>query len=653
MRHPDDGDLLLFAAEAQGRYGRLARAQELLAAAAGRARESDRRRTEARLARWLRRPAREPRRLDRRRRRRAAGARRAPRAVAELLPRLEGRPRAVEHVRPPRRARPDAPRPAAPARGVAARRPAARGAGAAHAAAAAPDGRVVAPRALARARGAGALRRGARGGARGAELEPEQAATLGVRGLVLAQPGRSAEAAQCFRAAVERAVDYRAAAEGLIDASPGSRTSARRCASSAGQLVKQRPADSVLHVPAPLARDPRAGRGAGGARGGARGAPGPVAAASRRSPTSSPKTGAWPRRRASSRRRRARFPLVARALDRPRPRVRRQGDAQRRGRVPREGDARSRPAGRCRCSGGARRCCAMGRSPTRPRRCAARARSTRPTARLTGLLAMALRDAGEHAGGARGARADVGARPRATAGPGTRCASSWATKRPRPSRAGSSPSGRATRTRSSRWCGRSPPSSLDGAARAPRSGAGARAAPHRRPRPARRAARRGRTLPGGARRLLAVLLQGLASRALGRHAWVLDRSGRRREAMAEMKAVVERHPDYRWGIRILAEWTAEHGSPAEAVAAAERFMRIAPESAGGVRGARGGAAAGQGRGRRHRGPRARARARPGPRRGGGAPLRHARRPLAARRGREPARPPHAAPDAASSAPAAR
>jgi tetratricopeptide (TPR) repeat protein len=39
-RHPDDGDLLLFAAEAQGRYGRLARAQELLAAASGRARRA-------------------------------------------------------------------------------------------------------------------------------------------------------------------------------------------------------------------------------------------------------------------------------------------------------------------------------------------------------------------------------------------------------------------------------------------------------------------------------------------------------------------------------------------------------------------------------------------------------------------------------------
>ena len=49
-RHADDGDLLLFVAEAQGRFGRLARARELLAAAAGRARESDLRRTEARLS---------------------------------------------------------------------------------------------------------------------------------------------------------------------------------------------------------------------------------------------------------------------------------------------------------------------------------------------------------------------------------------------------------------------------------------------------------------------------------------------------------------------------------------------------------------------------------------------------------------------------
>jgi tetratricopeptide (TPR) repeat protein len=81
---------------------------------------------------------------------------------------------------------------------------------------------------------------------RGAELEPEEAATLGVRGLVLAQAGRSAEAAQCFRAAVERAIDYRAAVEGLIDASPGLEEKRKALRFLAGELVKQRPADSFF-----------------------------------------------------------------------------------------------------------------------------------------------------------------------------------------------------------------------------------------------------------------------------------------------------------------------------------------------------------------------------------------------------------------------
>src|SRR4029453_19555214 len=82
--------------------------------------------------------------------------------------------------------------------------------------------------------------------ARGAELEPEQPATLGVRGLVLAQAGRSAEAAQCFRAAVERAVDSRPAVEGLIDASPGLEEKRKALRFVAGQLVTQRPADSFF-----------------------------------------------------------------------------------------------------------------------------------------------------------------------------------------------------------------------------------------------------------------------------------------------------------------------------------------------------------------------------------------------------------------------
>ena len=66
---------------------------------------------------------------------------------------------------------------------------------------------------------------------------------------------------------------------------------------------------------------------------------------------------------------------------------------------------------------------------------------------------------------------------------------------------------------------------------------------------------------------------------LGRRAWVLACSGRRTEAVAAMKAVLELHPDYEWGTRMLADWTAEHGTAAEAVDAAERLVRVAPDSA--------------------------------------------------------------------------
>jgi tetratricopeptide (TPR) repeat protein len=65
----------------------------------------------------------------------------------------------------------------------------------------------------------------------------------------------------------------------------------------------------------------------------------------------------------------------------------------------------------------------------------------------------------------------------------------------------------------------------------------------------------------------------------GRRAWVLAWSGRRSEAIAEMKATLETHPDYEWGTRMLAEWTAEYGSAAEAASAAERYVRVAPGSA--------------------------------------------------------------------------
>ena len=48
------------------------------------------------------------------------------------------------------------------------------------------------------------------------------------------------------------------------------------------------------------------------------------------------------------------------------------------------------------------------------------------------------------------------------------------------------------------------------------------------------------------------------------------------EAVAAMKAVLEQDPDYEWGTRMLSDWTAEYGSAAEAVDAAERLVRVAP-----------------------------------------------------------------------------
>jgi tetratricopeptide (TPR) repeat protein len=89
----------------------------------------------------------------------------------------------------------------------------------------------------------------------------------------------------------------------------------------------------------------------------------------------------------------------------------------------------------------------------------------------------------------------------------------------------------------------------------------------------------GRTAQALAACLPAVFAGAPPCELLGRRAWVLACSGRRSEAIAEMTAVLERHPDYEWGTRMLAEWTAEYGSPAEAVDAAERLVRVVPGSA--------------------------------------------------------------------------
>ena len=351
-RHPGDGDLLLFVAEAQGRYGRLARARELLDAAAGKARESDRRRAEARLSRWAGDlgaslaawsavAAAEPLAMD------------AHRAVAELRSRLEGRPRAVEHVaaasaRVPthlglRRLlvewqRDDPARAEDAVRALIERHPTDAWAHRELALVLSDQQRFEeALEALARA----------------AELEPEQAATLGVRGLVLARAGRAAEAAQCFRAAVERAVDYRSAVEGLVDASPGLEAKQKALRFLAGELVRQRAADSyftfqrrshgILEPSETLGRSRRRAR-----RIPICGRPPP------RWRTSSPKRAAWRKRPLSWRRRpgasrwwrRSGSTAPGSAAGRATRRARSRSSRRR---------SRCRPAGRCRSTASARR----------------------------------------------------------------------------------------------------------------------------------------------------------------------------------------------------------------------------------------------------------------------------------------------------------
>ncbi len=243
--HPADGDLLLHAAETHARYGRAERASALLAAAAGRARESDRRRTEARLARWT---------GD------LTGSAAAWRAVAEteplamdahlalagLISQLEDRTAAVRYLRDAAARVPthvglerllaewlrDDPAAAEPhLRAALERHP--------------TDAWLHRELALVLA-DQGRFDEARDAAARGAELEPGLPSTLGVQGLVLAREGRGREAVPAFREAIERAIDYGAAVDGLLDAVPDA--SARREALRfvASELIRQRSTDSLF-----------------------------------------------------------------------------------------------------------------------------------------------------------------------------------------------------------------------------------------------------------------------------------------------------------------------------------------------------------------------------------------------------------------------
>ena len=572
-RHPGDGELLLFVAEAQGRYGRLARARELLEAAAGRARESDRRRTQARLSRWAGDlsaslaawsavAAAEPLAID------------AHRGVAELRSRLEARSRAIEHVAAASARVPthlglhrllvewlrDDPRRAEQAlRALLERHPTDAWSHRELALVLSDQQRFdEALEALARA----------------AELEPEQASTLGVRGLVLARAGRASEAAQCFRAAVERAVDYRSAVEGLIDASPGVEAKRQALRFLAGELVRRRAADSFFTFQ-------RRSHGILD--------PGETLAALEAARVAHPdlwqaasavadeltEEGRLAEAAGVLEQATRRFPLVAPLwLDRARV-CGRQGDAEGEIAFLEKAIALSpgwtvplRHLGEALLRHGR---FAEGVAPLR------RAMALEPTdAGLLGLLADALRSAGETGEAREALERAVALDP----------SYSWAWGALRELAGGADTETLARRIAGDRpgdaaaliaLARQLPPQALEeqltlidqALALEPR---------HSDTHDLRATllAEAGRFPEALAACVPAVFGGAPPCELRGRRAWVLACSGRRTEAVAAMKAVLEQDPDYEWGTRMLSDWTAEYGSAAEAVDAAERLVRVAP-----------------------------------------------------------------------------
>lgn len=65
----------------------------------------------------------------------------------------------------------------------------------------------------------------------------------------------------------------------------------------------------------------------------------------------------------------------------------------------------------------------------------------------------------------------------------------------------------------------------------------------------------------------------------GRAAWVEAHQGRTRAAIARMRKVVEAAPDYYWGWNMLAEWYCADNNFTEAQEAARKMARLAPRSA--------------------------------------------------------------------------
>jgi tetratricopeptide (TPR) repeat protein len=237
-RHPGDGELLLFTAEAEGRYGRLDRARELLAAAEGRSHHVDWTRTEARLALWsgdL--PA------SLRAWRAAAEAEplsiETQRSCASLLAKLEGDEAARAHLA---RMLARAPRHLGLHRLLVewsrdehdAGESALRSLLALH-----PDD-AWSQRELALVLSElGRFAEAEEAAARALEIDPNAAATHGIRGGVLARAGRAKEAAEAFRRALSAAADYGYAIDGLVDASSGPEAKIEALRFVASELKRQ------------------------------------------------------------------------------------------------------------------------------------------------------------------------------------------------------------------------------------------------------------------------------------------------------------------------------------------------------------------------------------------------------------------------------
>ncbi len=240
-RRPEDGPLALYAAEAYARYGRLARAEELLVAARDRAPRTGVLRAEATIA-WSAAEVERALELWREVHRTEPWAVDAAEAVADLLALTEGEAAAAAHLTAAARAVPDGramrhlevrwlARDDDPSRAIAAlqewlaRQP--------------EDAWAHRELALQLARG-GRFEEAKASAERGAALDPEAFGAWLVRGRVLARAGERAAAAEAYREALRREVDSGAALGGLLDCAADEAEERAALEFAAEQLSAQR-----------------------------------------------------------------------------------------------------------------------------------------------------------------------------------------------------------------------------------------------------------------------------------------------------------------------------------------------------------------------------------------------------------------------------